>query len=1175
VTPPQPITPPPLATPPPTPAPRPIAPPPPGATPPPAPHAPFAPPAAAPAPAATLALRGTSRDFAAIALRDGVISREEIEAALSVAPPQAHEDSKALAAALVNARVLARVHADQIEACSIVERDAPTFDVPGYYLVEPLGFTAEGPVIRARRTTPDGVTREVALEILTPTLARDPALFEDFRKRTGALSAPEHPSLARTIDTGRAGDSYYLARELPPGETLAQRLRAKGPLSEKEAIALAFDIAGALAAYNTPGITHGSVRPENVVLAPGGKWVLRDIGSTPAPDVLDPDHPPPCADIPRYLSPEQIAGGTVDPRTDIYALGIVLFEAVTGAPPYDGASSAAVIGQHFAAEIPDPASLGVKLSPRFHGLLKVMTAKDAGQRYAHAEEMLDDLQGLREGTMAIDVDVAAGPGDKTQMHKAVTSSSGGHDRTMISSPEDDLDLKEMRKAAAERRAKEAAAKAAGEQPLTPVPPGGDPLIGHVLSGRYRLLQKLGAGGMGAVYKAEHQLLHKTIALKILHPKLLENEESVRRFDREVKAASRFSHPGITQIFDAGEDAGPQGKLHYMVMEYVEGTDLEKIINQQGALELPRVCTILKQVLAAVDEAHKKGIVHRDMKSDNIMICKDAAGTDVAKIMDFGIAKIVEGQDAGTATALHNQQSFKTRKGVVTGTPQYMSPEQAAGDPNIDHRSDLYSLGIILYEMCLGELPFKSNTAMGYLGKHIVEPPIPFKVARPDIELPKDLERIILKSLEKTREARYQTAGDMLQDLEKTVFPAVMGAGAAGTSKGGTGKMPQVAGGGGKKTAIIVLSIVLLAALGGGGFFGWRWWLGHRDTGFAESIRDATEAAAKGLDGLDDLKRILDEIGDDSKPAVKALRERQKALEAEKAKTEQRDDLLKKGDAAAAERSAKAFQAARGFYSDAKNLIDDELVEKKLAALAEKEKQFEAEALENQGNTELDKGESELALEKFEKALAKAPSDALEQKVQRTRYVVASSKAQQLASAPDRQKEAALHYREALRALGGREDWGEDRRGTQKKLEDLMSFVGGLTPTQRAAYAQDLLQEAHSMENELDFRAAAVCYRGAEKCADRDEDRQKVSAAAEAALKAADEQAMFEQARDKAHATLLDPLASTSDKQQAADLLQSYLDKWDGNDESGKPKGHFVAKAKEELAAVKEKMRRPK
>src|SRR5207237_7207061 len=115
----------------------------------------------------------------------------------------------------------------------------------------------------------------------------------------------------------------------------------------------------------------------------------------------------------------------------------------------------------------------------------------------------------------------------------------------------------------------------------------------------------GAGGMGAVYKAEHLLLHKTIALKILHPKLLENEESVKRFDREVKAASRFSHPGITQIFDAGEDTGPAGKLHYMVMEFVEGTDLEKIIQQVGAIELPRAMHMVKQVLAAIDRRTRR------------------------------------------------------------------------------------------------------------------------------------------------------------------------------------------------------------------------------------------------------------------------------------------------------------------------------------------------------------------------------------------------------------------------------------------------------------------------------------------------------------------------------------------------------------------------------------------
>jgi serine/threonine protein kinase len=1141
------------------PAEKPPAPPPPLAPPPPPAPPPLAPPPPAPPPLTPTAgapLRGAARELAAIAIRDGVVSMAEVEAALASAPREAREDPRAFIDALVAARVLARVHADQMEVCSSVEREAPEIAVEGYYLVEPLGFTAEGPVIRARRALPDGRTIDVALEVLTPQLAANQAKFEDFRKRTGALSVPEHPSLARTIDSGRAGDGYYLARELPPGIPLSVRIREQGPLPEKEAVKLAIDIGGALAAYSMPGLTHGSVRPENIVVAPDGRYILRDIGSTPSPEVQDPDRPPPCADLPRYLSPEQITGAPVDPRTDIYALGIVLFEAVTGKPPFDGETSAPVIAQHLGADLPDPAARGARISPRFHGLLKVMTAKDPAQRYANAEDLLEDLAGLHQGTMAIDTGDGPSDGgdDRTMLYAG--QAHPGSDRTMISSQEDDLDLQEMRRAAAERRAKEAAAKArlpllpgAESGPATPVTPGADPLVGRILSGRYRLLQKLGAGGMGSVYKAEHLLLHKTIALKILHPKLLENEESVRRFDREVKAASRFSHPGITQIFDAGEDAGPAGKLHYMVMEYVEGTDLEKIISREGALALPRVLALFKQVLMAVDEAHKKGIVHRDMKSDNIMVCTGADGAEIAKIMDFGIAKIVEGQDAATATALHNQQSFKTRKGVVTGTPQYMSPEQAAGDPNIDHRSDLYSLGVILYEMCLGELPFKSNTAMGYLGKHIVEPPIPFKVARPDIDLPKDLERIILKALEKTRDARYQTAGEMLQDLERTVFPAVLGAGAGTAGAGGTG------GKGGRRAIAAVLSVVVLGGAAVGGWLGWRMLQSRRAAAFATAVHDAAEALGKS--DLERARALLDALGADQDPAVKPLREQLRRLEAEKKKIEERSELIKKGEQAALEDN---FPKASGYFVEAQKIRDDDAIREKIAWLAGRERMFEAQTLEKEADQDMAKGDFALAAEKLGRALEKAPSSRLEGKLVLARHKAELARAAEIADTPGRQREAAEHLREAVRVLGARDEFGEERKAAQKKLDELLeSYKRSLTPTEAKEYADALVAEAGRREKDLDFRAARLCYRNAAIFADS-QTAERLAGAIRAADGAAREQGLFELAMELARATAADPTAGPADRKHVAEALERYLAEYDRPEGAG----HFVEKAKEEL-----------
>jgi hypothetical protein len=309
------------------------------------------------------------------------------------------------------------------------------------------------------------------------------------------------------------------------------------------------------------------------------------------------------------------------------------------------------------------------------------------------------------------------------------------------------------------------------------------------------------------------------------------------------------------------------------MEYVEGKDLGKIIQTEKQIAVPRALKLFRQVLLAVDEAHKKGIVHRDLKSDNIMVCLGPDGKEITKIMDFGIAKIVEGEETPSATGLNQNQQFKTRKGVVTGTPQYMSPEQASGDPNIDGRSDIYSLGIILYEIVLGDLPFKSNTAMGYLGKHIVEPPIPVKEARPDIALPKDLERAIMKCLEKAREDRYQTAGEMLADMETDLWLEVFGqvGSSSGKLPGNTAQRAAAGGGGGGKGGggkKVVVLLIVLAALAAGGWYGFQWWRAQQAARRVGYLRDAGEAIAAG--DVDRARALLDEAGGDDE-AARALR----------------------------------------------------------------------------------------------------------------------------------------------------------------------------------------------------------------------------------------------------------------------------------------------------------------
>jgi tRNA A-37 threonylcarbamoyl transferase component Bud32 len=290
------------------------------------------------------------------------------------------------------------------------------------------------------------------------------------------------------------------------------------------------------------------------------------------------------------------------------------------------------------------------------------------------------------------------------------------------------------------------------------------LSGKTISSRYRIMDKLGEGGMGTVYKAEHCLMEKIVAFKVLHPHLIANKQSLERFRREVRAASKFQHKNVIQIYDAGEG---EGGIFYMAMEFVEGVSLSSVV-EKGPIPIERCLVILRQVLKAIGEAHKKAIVHRDLKSENVMITKDKRGEDLVKVMDFGIAKVLDDAHAVSTDADGDgQKIYKTMEGVITGTPQYMSPEQAEGK-KVDHRSDLYSLGVILFEMLTGELPFKSETAMGFLGKHIVEEPPRPSVMHPELSIPPSIEKIVMRLLEKEPDKRYQTAGDIFEELEAKV-----------------------------------------------------------------------------------------------------------------------------------------------------------------------------------------------------------------------------------------------------------------------------------------------------------------------------------------------------------------------------------------------------------------------
>ncbi|HEY0077171.1 MAG TPA: serine/threonine-protein kinase [Pyrinomonadaceae bacterium] len=280
---------------------------------------------------------------------------------------------------------------------------------------------------------------------------------------------------------------------------------------------------------------------------------------------------------------------------------------------------------------------------------------------------------------------------------------------------------------------------------------GDDLIGQTLAGKYRIEERLDEGGMGTVYRATHILMEKTVAIKVLHPSLAADDKIVARFTREAKAASRISHPHALTVTDFGES---ENGIVFLVMEYLRGYTLKEVIRSEGRMALPRVVEIIRQVCGALEAAHAEGVVHRDLKSDNIMLEEVNGGGDWAKVLDFGIAKIQE-PVGGTDPAL-------TAPNLIIGTPQYMSPEQCSQASEIDSRSDIYSLGIILFELLVGHVPFTGDSPTAIMMKHLQEPAPSVLEERKD--LPPSVGRVVSRALAKRQEDRYQTASELSEAL---------------------------------------------------------------------------------------------------------------------------------------------------------------------------------------------------------------------------------------------------------------------------------------------------------------------------------------------------------------------------------------------------------------------------
>ncbi|MDQ3033108.1 MAG: protein kinase [Myxococcota bacterium] len=300
------------------------------------------------------------------------------------------------------------------------------------------------------------------------------------------------------------------------------------------------------------------------------------------------------------------------------------------------------------------------------------------------------------------------------------------------------------------------------------------------------MEKIGSGGMGAVYKAEQPDMRRFVAIKILHPRYLSRADLVSRFRREARAMSHLAHPNTAKVFLYGQlDDGSC----YFAMEHLEGRNLAQTVRAEGPMDPARAIHIMVQACGALEEAHTKGIVHRDLKPENIFLTNLGGITDFPKVLDFGLAKVTEREMRPGSLIL-------TQEGMVFGTPEFMSPEQARGE-KLDGRSDIYSLGVILYELVTGKLPFDAAQPMEFIQKHIKEAPIPLSRRVPNREFPPGLWEAIAKCLAKDPAHRHQSASEMAQALKdvltrpKSVAPPAQDAGYA--SYGSAAQQPQAQG----------------------------------------------------------------------------------------------------------------------------------------------------------------------------------------------------------------------------------------------------------------------------------------------------------------------------------------------------------------------------------------------
>jgi serine/threonine protein kinase len=533
--------------------------------------------------------------------------------------------------------------------------------------------------------------RPVAIKVIDARYRDNPTYAERFVREAQAVALWRHEHIIHIYYAGEDSGLYYFVMEYIDGADLGQFITQSAArrerLPHKEVIRIGRAMASALDYAHQHGVVHRDVKPANVLLARDGRLVLTDFGL--AMDVQQGSFGEVFGSS-LYIAPEQARrSAEAVPQSDQYSLGVMLYQMLTGALPFADPSPTSVALQHMTRTPPPPRQLNPALNAETEQVLLKVLSKAPADRFANCRDLIEAL-------------------------------------------EQALGL-----AAANARTVPSKATLAGA--------GAEALIGLQFD-EYRLDALLGHGGMARVYLARDLRLNRPAAVKVIDDAYRGEEDYVARFRREAQAIAALDHPHIVRLYRSGEVSG----VLYMAMQYIEGRDLDTILEAEGTLDrrlpLERVQQITADICAALDYAHGKGIIHRDVKPSNIII--DPQGRAI--LTDFGLALLVE---AGT-------------RGEIFGSPLYIAPEQAISSANATMQSDLYSVGVILYEMLTGRVPFTADNPLDVALLHMTEPPRPPSQLNPKIT--PQLETVVLKALAKEANDRYQSGEELAKALDQAL-----------------------------------------------------------------------------------------------------------------------------------------------------------------------------------------------------------------------------------------------------------------------------------------------------------------------------------------------------------------------------------------------------------------------